>query len=401
MPFKKKTFICPYCFEEPTLATVEFCCTNPRCKNDVPDIPKTRYEMGDLNMPMKGKIHFSNPSGNAASKSALCPECNKESYKIVCPECHNALPESTLLGRDMIISIVGARGAGKSHFVGVIIHELINRISVEFGGAMERWDDTGKRYEQIFGHHLYSDLRKLDMTRSAQSADSAAFKPLIYTLRLKNKKIFGESIESFTFVFFDTAGEDLNEQVDTMSHVNKYICKSAGIIFLLDPMQISAVVHQLDKDTVKRASAHESMVTRSDEIITSVSTLIRRDRRMKDSQRINVPVAAVFSKFDAIESIIPQGTTIREPSPHCNVGHLVLQDSQNVHDEVKSLLRGWEESSFIANVETHYENHSYFVVSSLGLDNNPQGDKIQRPKPHRIEDPLLWILNKNGVVKGK
>ena len=55
-------------------------------------------------------------------------------------------------------------------------------------------------------------------------------------------------------MFFDTAGEDLNDE-DTMSTVNKYICKSAGIVFLLDPMQIPAVVSQLDESTVRRAAA--------------------------------------------------------------------------------------------------------------------------------------------------
>ncbi len=40
-----------------------------------------------------------------------------------------------------------------------------------------------------------------------------------------------------------------------MSTVNKYICKSAGIIFLLDPMQIPAVVNQLDDSVVERAAA--------------------------------------------------------------------------------------------------------------------------------------------------
>ena len=77
---------------------------------------------------------------------------------------------------------------------------------------------------------------------------------MIFKLKLKHKALFKESIESFTFVFFDTVGEDLNDE-DTMSTVNKYICKSAGIVFLLDPMQIPAVANQLDESTVKRAAA--------------------------------------------------------------------------------------------------------------------------------------------------
>ena len=51
-------------------------------------------------------------------------------------------------------------------------------------------------------------------------------------------------------------------------------------------------------------------------------------------------------------------------------------------------------------VDVNYTNHAYFAVSALGMDNNPKENrKIDRPRPHRIEDPLLWILKENGVIK--
>lgn len=404
MALKKATFICPYCFEEHKLTAAQFRCTNRRCK-DVDDIEMTKYENGNLKLPKQGKTCFVAPSKNPFSipKSAECPECKQKTFKVVCPSCHNSIPESTLLGRDMIISIVGSRDTGKSHFVGVIIRELIDRISVKFGGAMVAFDDSMKRYEVSFGQRLYVDLQKLDLTQSSeQNVNNGAYRPLIFTLNMKNKGLFGESIESFTFVFFDTAGEDLNE-LDTMSTVNKYICKSAGIIFLLDPMQIPAVANQLDEKTVARASSVDwRYATSSDDIMARVSTLIRNDKNMKSSQKINIPVAAVFSKFDVIESLTPSGCTILEPSPHCSEKAFILSDWHNVNSEIQSLLKTWGADSFMAQLDVNYTNYSYFAVSSLGLNNNPREDRgIERPRPHRIEDALLWILKENGVIKPK
>lgn len=397
----KSTFICPFCFEQHKIQDVQFRCTNRRCK-DIPDVEITRYENGDISIPKMGKPTFKNPGkGLSIPRSAKCPECGSSTYAVICPSCHNKLPESTLLGKDMIISVVGSRDTGKSHFVGVIINELIERISVKFGGAMEGFDDTMTRYKAGAYQKLYLDMQKLDLTKSSvQDVNNGAYRPLIFTLKLKHKAFMREQIDSFTLVFFDTAGEDLNDE-DTMSTVNKYICKSAGIIFLLDPMQIPAVRNQLDENTVSRASSVDwKQATRSDDIMSRVSKLIRNDRHMKAGQKIDIPVAAVFSKFDAIASLIPEGSTILETSPHCSEKAFVMSDWHNVDNEIKSLLAEWGAESFMSQVDVNYTNYSYFAVSALGMDNNPKEDRrIDRPRPHRIEDPLLWILKENGVIK--
>lgn len=397
----KSTFICPFCFGEHKISNIQFRCTNRRCK-DVEDIELTKYENGDISIPKMGKPTFkATNKGLSIPTSAKCPECGSLTYAIVCPSCHNKLPESTLLGKDMIISVVGSRDTGKSHFVGVIINELIERISVKFGGAMEGFDDTMSRYRAGAYQKLYMDMQKLDLTKSSvQDVNNGAYRPLIFTLKLKQKGLFKEKVNSFTLVFFDTAGEDLNDE-DTMSTVNKYICKSAGIIFLLDPMQFPTVRNQLDENTVSRASSVDwKQATRSDDIMSRVSKLIRNDRNMKSDAKIDIPVAAVFSKFDAIAQLIPEGSTILEISPHCSKKVFDMSDWHNVDNEIRSLLVEWGVESFMYQVDLNYMNHAYFAVSSLGMDNNPKENrKIDRPRPHRIEDPLLWILKENGVIK--
>ena len=400
----KTTFICPYCFEKHKLTEIQFRCTNRRCK-DFDDIEMTQYENGNLKMPKQGKRTFSVPSLNVFSvpKSAKCPECGSVTHKYICPSCHNELPESTLTGKDIIISIVGSRATGKSHFVGVIIKELRDRISVSFGGSFEGFADSYRRWEDNCGIKLYDNNEKLDLTQSSvQSVDNGAYRPLIFKFKIKHKVGFKDVLESFTFVFFDTAGEDLNDE-DTMNTVNKYICKSAGIIFLLDPMQIPAVSNQLDKSVVDRAAGIDwRQATKADDIITRVSNLIRNDRGMSESDIIDIPVAAVFSKFDAIESLVPSDCTVHTPSPHCSEKYFDLSDWHNVNSEIVSLLHEWNADAFISQLETNYSKYSYFAVSALGLNNNPTiNGRIERPRPHRIEDPVLWLLKENNVVKAK
>lgn len=399
----KPSFICPFCFEESKIEEVQFRCTNRRCR-DVPDIELTRYEHGDVLIPKMAKPTFRKLSKwGPKLGAAVCPECDSSTHAFICPACHNKLPLSTLEGRDMIISVVGSRDTGKSHFVGVIINELIERIAVKLGGALEGFDDTMRRYRAGAYQRLYFDRQKLDLTRSSLiDVNNGAYRPLIFTLKLKRKSLFRSYIDSYTLVFFDTAGEDLNDE-DTMSTVNKYICKSAGIIFLLDPMQIPAVRNQLGAHVVSRASSVDwRQATRSDDIMTRVSKMIRSDRGMASEAKIDTPVAVVFSKFDVIAPLIPKGSTILDLSPHCSEGAFDARDGHNVNSEIRSLLVEWGAESFMAQVDMNYSRYSYFAVSSLGLENNPHEDRsIDRPRPHRIEDPLLWILKEKGVIKEK
>jgi len=394
---KSKNFVCPYCFEINQIKAIQFRCVNQKC-TDVDDIELTAYEGGDISSPLKAKLVFSSSStfSSKYTEYASCPDCGRESHKVVCPSCHNSLPESSLTGEDMIISIVGSRDVGKSHFVGVIINELIERIAGKFEGVLTGFDDTMTRYEANFGRNLYIQLTKLDLTQSSTvNTSNGAYKPYIYTLSIDKRN----KIKNYTLVFFDTAGEDLNEY-DTMNTVNRYICKSSGIIFLLDPMQIWNVRNQLNEDVVARASSvNVNQASRPDDIMTRVSMLIRADKKMNSSEKIDIPIAAVFSKFDAIESLIPEGCAILETSPHCSEGAFVMSDGHNVNLEIQSLLNEWEASAFVQQLKVNYKNYSFFAASALGLENSPRSDsRINRPNPHRIEDALLWILKENNVI---
>lgn len=320
--------------------------------------------------------------------------------KVFCPSCKSQLPESTLSGEDMIISIVGSRNTGKSNFVGVLINELIERIAPAFGGSFEGFKDTMTRYERDFKNKLYVGLQRIEQT-SRPLGES--YTPLIFSLKFRAKKGGRKALKSYTLVFFDTAGEDLNEKEETMSRVNKYICKSAGIIFLLDPTRIPKVKQQLDPDVIIRAGAQKgNAAARADDILVKVSNLIRDDKGLSGSDKIDVPVAVVFSKFDVIEPLVPRGFAILENSPHCKENAFVLRDGHNVDSEVKGLLRSWEAKSFLAQLDLNYTDYSCFAVSALGLHNNPAIDgKINPPSPHRIEDPMLWLLMKLKVIKSR
>ena len=134
--------------------------------------------------------------------------------------------------------------------------------------------------------------------------------------------------------------------------------------------------------------------------MANISALIRQSRGLKPTRPIDIPVAVAFSKFDEVEPIVPAGMTVRAPSPHCDAGAFSMTDRMAVDAEMRSLLASWGMQSFLMQAQANYRNYSFFAVSSLGLHNAPDSaGHVHRPLPHRVEDPLLWIMAENGLMR--
>lgn len=400
-----KTFVCPFCCEDIDKLDVRFRCTNPKC-SDVDDVELTEYEKGKNTdnsadyVYKKGKTCIKPyvDKKTPFPRKVRCSLCNTETSTMVCPKCHNKIPGTSIDGEGIIISVIGSRDTGKSHFIGVLVNELQNRVSVALGGGLMPFEDTMERYKKDFYNRLYESKQKLDMTKTAMNQRRV---PLIFTLQMPAKKsLFSKAdTQNVTLVFYDTAGEDLKKD-ELVNTYGKYIAKSDGIIFLVDPLQAPTVVNQLNEKSRKQASSVEwQLVPRSDEVMARVSKLIRDNNNIRGNKKIKIPVAVVFSKYDMINQIIPEGMKVADQSPHCAQRAFDIADCRTVNNEIKSLLQEWDESSFVSQIELNYADVSFFAVSSLGLENCPKEDgTIDRPRPHRIEDPVLWILKEKSII---
>jgi hypothetical protein len=322
------------------------------------------------------------------------------------------LPESTLNKKNIILSVVGSRAVGKSHFLGVLIYKMKNEVAIKFDGVMTCDDDTNKRYSENYERRLYRENTKLELTQSSlDSRNNHAYKPYIYTLSLTKKLLFIKIKRNYTLIFYDNAGEDLTTEAN-IKQVNKNICNASGIIFLLDPLQLKKVRTLLFDNTDDKTSTEKAIdlsspvsideASNQDDIMARVSRVIRNNKDMESTKMIKIPVAAVFSKLDVIKPIVPKNMFEEAESPHYEAQAFVTTGWEQAKADFESMLNTWEAPNFIRQLEDNYTDFSYFAVSALGLNNNPQDDgRIERPRPYRVDDPLLWILKENKVIKSK
>ena len=381
-----KKEICPFCFDYFYIRNTPFRCTNFKCAPEV----DTKYQTVWNDSRLMNKI-IPRPLGlkGAVQDSVNCTSCNHVSHKRLCPHCHSGLPHTIGHNKNYIISVIGAKEAGKSHYLAVLIN-LFKKNLLDLNLTISPVnDETINRYTRDFYEPVFENGVTIDATKSGTALNN---QPLVYTLNVIGKGIFDDCAikKSVTLVFFDTAGEDLNDE-DVMSTVNKYIYRSSGIILLIDPLQILSVRSQVS-DTTNLPIVN----TETADILTRTTNLIEKGVRLKPTEKIKAPLAISFSKFDAVLSLIDPQFQLQAVADHTK--GFDNDDFESINSEMLSLLELWGGQDIVQLAQTRYKNFGFFGLSALGC--NPHGsDKVTAVVPKRVEDPFLWLLYKNGIIK--
>lgn len=408
-------YTCPYCFTDHPFSDVEFRCVNKFCEEKKPDEQYAKYLGMKKESAKQANVTFSSTAklpfvfkNRYMPVWEECPHCKTKSSVRVCPNCHNELPEGVQDNEDMIIAIVGSRDTGKTHFVSVLINELQRRICPSvFNGTFNPVNDAVyNHYRENFYNTVYLDKKLQKLTDSGNvRGESPVRKPLIYEMMIP-LDAKGKKVRKFTFVFYDTAGEDLkNEEI--MKTVNRYICKASGIIFLLDPLQIMELrLNMTDEEIKSSSSISEEEIEPQEMVLQRIAKLIREDKGLSRNQKIDTPTAIAFSKFDVLKRFFPKGSIVLEPSSYLREGTLDKTEWFTVSSEIDAMLKEWGAGGFARNVDMNFKKYTYCTVSALGQQpvvSKTGGGKAIRsiPMPHRVEDPFLWILKENGIIKEK
>ena len=178
--------------------------------------------------------------------AATCPECMIETTISICPVCHSRLPVHFGKVGSRLIVPVGAKEAGKTVFMTVLVHELMHQTGQRFNAAITGADDfTRYRFASDYERPLYRESRLLPPTAVGGTYDQA---PLVFrftteasrrlSVRLRHVGVFGSGDPKRTLLsFFDTAGEDLHSQQSIEQNV-RYLGAADGVLLLLDPLQM-------------------------------------------------------------------------------------------------------------------------------------------------------------------
>lgn len=416
--------ICPFCQEEIPKSRSYFECL--RCPKDFDEKYALYLCGGDESMvnSMNGsdqaKKHFIDPEGvNGNLRQANCKNCGKPMHKRVCPHCHNEINDGIINGDTTFICVLGSRGSGKSNYLAVLLNELSKVIRPYYtvsalGSSSERWhkfygslyndkptriEQTPKLFNTIAGGKFVTDTIYLPFQYIFKTPKNKWCPDFI-----KEKLDFLDKNIYHSVVFFDAAGEDLADQ-DSIEIVTKYIAKSDGIIFLVDPFELKKIKEKINpEDATNSAGTSGDIFKQYEHILRLVSNFIRGEKKLGAGDRLDVPLAITLSKLDVVpDTIAPRNLNLFRPSPHEEGLGFIEADSKMIDGEMQSILGSRADiNDFIDSVKSDYKNVFLFGVSSYGLNNKPDADgNLKVPEPHRIADPMFWILSHYGIIRRK
>ncbi len=376
--------LCPFCFRHWSTRTAAFRCTSrdeSRCPR-VPDEPLGLLQ-GTPAPDEPPVVVRTGRLGQAFAVKAGSPircDCGSP-MRPVCPQCHSNLPQRFADAPSRSMALIGTKASGKSHFIAVVLHELEHRIGPRFNGSLTALDDaTRDRIDKDLYPRLYKTGVVLEATQSVRGS-AATRQPLVARLTLAQKPS--------NLVFFDAAGEDL-QSLDILEREGRYITQSDGLILLVDPLQIQAV-----RDDLEGSVELPDVTADVYAMLGRLAALIREARGIPANKPIDVPLAITISKIDSLRGLLPGTHAVFSLPKHDGVFDRTI--ARNISEALRADAVGWIGERLDRFLKQEFSDYAFFGVSALG--ESPVAGRLRNGvSPHRVEDPVLWMLDKWGAV---
>ncbi|MFF2350870.1 ATP-binding protein [Kitasatospora sp. NPDC058115] len=302
--------------------------------------------------------------GPRTPSAAVCDGCGRTTARRHCRRCGERLPEGRPGEPGRIVAVVGPPGSGRSTFLAVLLHELRHGLGAELGVALLPGDDrteTGLR--RHYERPLYEEERAL-----SPHAPGEGFRPLVHRL----SRGHGRRERSLTLVLLDTPAD---------ADARPALAAADAAVLLLDP-----------RDLPGTGLGRPGRGTRSAEALDRVIDALPRDA----GGRIGVPVAVGLAKFDLPAPLLPPYSPLhrrRRPRPGFDPVDRAIVDT-----ELRALLELWQGDAALRRLREGRAEHQLFAFSALGAPPRPGATPPGGPRPHRVEDPLLWLLHRFGFL---
>ena len=321
--------------------------------------------------------------------------------EIACPHCRRRLPLGFLEEAHHIFSLVGDQSAGKSYFLSVMSKMLPSVLFQQFGITMQDADPTGNAAlndmrSSLFGAGVPEKINVVKTVMEGsmyerlprQGRFVALPRPFIYTMGAADR-----SKPRCSIIFYDNAGEHFQPGVRLVEQPGAlHVASASAIFFLFDPFNNPDFRHAM------RGSAdpqlEKPIVDQQDIILAEMRSRILNLRGASSSHRLTEPLGVIVGKYDAWQSLLPDGC-IQYPVSKGKLDlNMLLANSRRIGELLLGIC-----PSIVANAEALSADVCFFPVSSFGhtpvkVAEGAYAPDPARLKPFQVEVPPLWALSK-------
>ncbi|MFI3296778.1 MAG: hypothetical protein R3Y59_04005 [bacterium] len=400
--------LCPFCLQNFDNSKAQLICSNSSGKCTLSPTKEFSAYWGLSDDDITAQHPHIYKGGHSlfggVTKMKDCPICGDDRPDYVCPHCHNSLPKDMVLYGTDIIPIIGGPAVGKTCYMVALIHQLNKygwRLNLTSSLQSLYGGDAARIYEGM-QEQLFKNKEVLDKTPVKVGINAPWFVKI--EPKVKNKK----ATRPTYLIFYDIAGEQYQD-AKIMKMQAAPIKHASGAIVLLDTFDIPKMKDIKKKLGIEDSTQHFSI----EKTVAELCGLSTENRVLEDS-----PIAFAFSKADAIHQYssdlgaFGQTVDLNQNSlfiaqKYKTVGSFknndfkkFLLDCEQVNDGFLAALEECDMQQLIHNNRWDPENICFFGVSSLGQDPDQFGIiETETITPHRVLDPLIWILNKLGKIE--
>jgi hypothetical protein len=328
------------------------------------------------------------------SRQAACPRCGGVTGIRACPVCHTPLSANFGGSSSPLIAMVGAAGTGKTVYLTVLAHALRTSLRRRFNADVRLTGDPQGGFRsplQWLENNVDQMYKHQELFPQTNPAVRGRREPLVFEWRWEQKlaRLLARYRTSF-LSFYDTAGEDLNSQ--QTAHDLAYLGAADALILLLDPFMLPQARQRIYLPAAAIKSTEATI-----DVVARITEKLRTSHRVNPTKKIEIPVAVAFAKIDAFFGLLGSDhPLVRTPAAG---GAYDENLGQATHEQIRALLHDWGADDVDVHLRYNYAHFRYFALSSLGIPPDYESLTITGGvHPHRVEEPLVWLLSLFGVV---
>jgi len=372
--------LCRKCFHLIPKGREWVICLSDRCRETV-DI---HGEVRPLTLNPKRETGLWSQFSRRVNLDAPCPVCGQfDSLRLACSRCLHELPGAETAD-DHVIAVLGAKDAGKTHYLATLYHMLAEAEEPAGGDAWELEIDeaTRERIRDELWRPLFEEMRELDATPATRRPEEMN---LILYHRETGRRIL--------VAFQDLSGEVLSDR--QRLEREEFLLHARGVILLADPLAFDA------PGSCRRSRWHHDQPTCTEILRDYRRAIEQRARRVESreeqSERNLLPehkvLAVAVTKADLI---------LRNKSHRFWNGLSSAGASESGFWEARAeddhLTRKWlleRTGPELARLAEPFADAGYFFVSSFGYEHKPHTETLVKPpSPLRVHEPLFALLDR-------
>lgn len=382
-----ESFMCPYCRTVSDLADVLSVSTSPSLLGDP--------VLGEGEQRRFLPSQFTGNGLALDSEGGVCTE-------IACPRCHMALPRMLLDTPQMVMSVIGAAGAGKSVFLASSMWQCRQVLNRMFGVSFMDLDPVANRWINAYEEKLFfqeddqslqqiekTDLQASNVCRSVMLDGDSVLLPLPSFFQLRTKT----NSQPQSLVVYDSAGEHFRAGADTQaSAVTLNMLNADTLFFMFDPSADPRFRPLLDHGN---GTAH-NYAQRQDVLLAEMAARIKRHMGNRSESRLGKPLVFGVSKADLLHAHLPLNADIYRRLDGDRYA-LDLAALRQVSEATEKLLN--EVVPEVTATAHDIASEIWFVpISALGHNPMREGVRPCDIKPLWTELPVVFTLARKGLI---